>query len=245
MTVPRAVEASIADGPLAPSVGEGRGFGPPTLSFAVTGAGAEPFAAAPTLRFDLVVTSEPGVRIRSLLLNTQIRIDAARRSYATEEQVRLVELFGTAERWGETLRGFLWTHATSAVPPFEEMTTVKLLVPCTYDFDVAASKYLSGLANGDVPLELLFSGSVFYDDAAGRLQTARLSWESEARYRMPVAVWKDMIDHYFPDSSWLRLRRDAFERLYAFKADRALTSWDDAVTLLLDAAGRPVAERSR
>jgi hypothetical protein len=207
------------------------------VSFVVTGVSAEAYAAVPTLRFDVAIAAEPRVRVRSLLLNAQIRIDAARRSYESDEQARLIELFGTPDRWGKTLRSLLWTHATLAVAPFEGETIVKLLVPCTYDFEVAASKYLSGLAQGDVPLELLFSGSVFYDDGAGRLQTARLSWESEARYRMPVRVWKDVIDAYFPNTAWLRLPRETFDRLYAFKAERGLTNWSDAIDLLL--AGAP------
>lgn len=210
----------------------------PSLAFTVTNVSAESYAAAPTLRFDVAIAAERGVRVRSLLLNVQIRIDAARRAYDSDEQARLVELFGTPDRWGKTLRSLLWTHATIAVAPFEGETTVKLLVPCTYDFDVAASKFLAGIGDGDVPLELLFSGSVFYDDSDARLQTTRLSWESEARYRMPVRVWKDVIDQYFPNTAWLRLDRETFDRLYAFKASLGATSWEDAVRALLAGQSR-------
>ncbi|HEY4131270.1 MAG TPA: DUF6084 family protein [Gemmatimonadaceae bacterium] len=214
----------------------GEPLGGPALTFTVTNVSAEAYAAVPTLRFDVAIAAQANVRVRSLLLNAQIRIDAARRAYASDEQARLVELFGTPDRWGKTLRSLLWTHATLAVAPFEHETTVKLLVPCTYDFDVAASKYFAGLSDGDVPLELLFSGSVFYDDANGRLQTTRLSWESEARYRMPTRVWRDLIDQYFPNAAWLRLRRETFDRLYAFKAKRGVATWDEAIEALLDSA---------
>jgi hypothetical protein len=207
--------------------------GVPALSFAVVDAAPEPYAAVPTLRFSLAVESRDAIPIRSLLLTTQLRIGVARRSYEPREQARLVELFGTPERWRETLRSVYWTHATVVVPPFERRADVQLLVPCTYDFDVVASKYFHNVESGVAPLDFLFSGSIFYDDAAGLLKTARLSWESEAAYRLPVRVWKEMMEHYFPGGAWLRLGREAFDRLYAFKAERALPTWDQAVDALL------------
>lgn len=207
------------------------------MSFAIVDATAEPHAAVPTLRFLLAVQCEErGTSIRSLMLTSQIRIAVARRTYDAREQERLAELFGTPDRWGETLKSLYWTHATIVVPPFQERADVALLVPCTYDFDVVVAKYLSGVEHGEIPLEFLFSGSVFYDDASGRLQTARLSWEAEARYRLPVSVWKAMIEHYYPDSAWLRLRRDEFDRLYAFRAERSLQTWEQTLDALLSAA---------
>jgi hypothetical protein len=235
----------------------GAAAGVPSLAFSVVGAAAEPHAAAPTLRFDLVVESrgESGgapAAVRSLLLTTQIRIDVARRPYDRDEQARLVELFGPPERWRETLRSVYWTHATVVVPPFERRADVAVRVPCTSDFDVVAPKYFHGVQRGEVPLDFLFSGSVFYDDAAGALRTARLSWEAEAAYRLPVTVWKEMMEHYFPGAAWLRLGRDAFDRLYAFRAARALPTWDAAVDALLAGAacdgppdGKPDARRER
>lgn len=212
--------------------------GPPPLSFAVANVSAEAYAAVPTLRFDVVVTTPAETRVRSLLLNAQIRIDVASRTYADDERARLVELFGSPDRWGGTLRSLLWTQTTIAVAAFEHETTVKMFVPCTYDFDVAASKYLHALSDGEVPLELLFSGSVFYD-AAERLQSARLNWESEASCRMPLRVWENLIDLYFPGTAWLRLPREMFDRLYEFKAERGLAQWSDAIDALLNTASLP------
>ncbi len=211
----------------------------PHLSFAVVNAEAEPYAAVPTLRFMLAIESpEPHPAIRSLLLATQIRIAVARRTYDAREHARLAELFGTPDRWGETLKSLLWTHTTTVSPAFEGKTELALLVPCTCDFDIVSAKYLSGVESGDIPLDFLFSGSVFYDDADGRMQTARLSWESEARYALPVRVWKDMMNHYYPDSSWIRLRRDEYDRLYAYRAERSLQTWEHTVDALLSAASR-------
>ena len=208
----------------------------PVLDFRVEDAGALERAAVPTLRFALRIEAG-GARIQSILLHTQVQIAARRRRYDEEAEVRLYELFGEPERWGSTLRTLPWTRATLTVPPFTGATTVDLPVPCTYDFEVAASRYLDALGDGEVPLEFLFGGTVFYADADGLLKTARIAWDKEAEYRLPVQVWRRTMDHYFPNSAWLRLRKDSFDRLYAYKARNALTSWEDAVDSLLRADG--------
>jgi hypothetical protein len=136
--------------------------------------------------------------------------------------------------WGTTLRTLLWSRLTTVVPPFTGSTVVELPLVCTYDFEVAAARYLDALDDGIVPLELLFSGAVFYAGPDGRLQTVRISWESEAEYRMPVAVWRGVMDRHFPDAAWLRLGRGQFDRLLAFRSERALGSWDAAVDVLLE-----------
>ena len=158
----------------------------PSLDFAVDSAEAVRFAAAPTVLFTVRVVSDKPVR--SLALNAQIRIAPARRRYSDRDRERLVDLFGPPERWGETLRTFRWTQASVLVPPFETSTVVELAVPCTYDFEVATAKYFYGLDDGDVPLELLFSGTIFYLADGARLQTAQIPWESEAAFRLPVQV---------------------------------------------------------
>lgn len=211
----------------------------PELAISVTDAGAEPHAAVPTLRFTLDVASRNGIAIRAAIIVAQIRIAAARRPYGGEEQARLAELFGSPDRWGTTLRSLYWTHATMVLPPFEDRTGAALLVPCTYDFELIAAKYLHAVQDGYIPLDFLFSGSVFYLDDDGMLKTTRVSWDSESGYRLPVRVWKDLIDQYFPQSAWVRLRRDTFDRLYAFKAERSLPTWEDAVESLLGRTVKP------
>jgi hypothetical protein len=206
----------------------------PELAFAVEGAEVLRFAAAPTLSFRVRIDCLGGGEIRSLMLATQVRIAVTRRSYDERAQARLVELFGDPSRWGETLRSLLWTHSTLLVPPFRDGTVVEMPLSCTYDLDVAATKYFHALEDGDVPLEFLFSGTVFYAGAGG-LQTGRVPWDREAEFRLPVRLWREMMDEYFPDSGWVRLRMDSFERLRAYKARNALTSWDQAVEWLLDA----------
>jgi hypothetical protein len=189
-------------------------------------------AAAPSLRFSLGIDAQ-GAAVRSVMLDVQIRIAATQRQYDEAEQAQLGDLFGEAHRWADTLRNLLWTQATLVVPPFDGSTVVDLIVPCTYDFDVAAAKYLAGLRDGDIPLELLFSGTVFYASASGAIQINRISWNAEAGHRLPVRVWRETMDHYFPNSTWLRLDRRAFERLVAYRARHALTSWEAVVDALL------------
>jgi hypothetical protein len=207
----------------------------PALAFAVEGAHAVRYAAVPTLRFTLRVESG-GAAIRSIMLNVQLRIAANERGYDEAEQERLGELFGTPDRWATTLRGLLWTHTTLVISPFQGETVVDLDVPCTYDFDVTASKYFAALGDGEVPLELLFSGTVFYRDDADRLSVSRISWDREAPYRMPVAVWRQTMDYHFADAAWLRVERETFDRLYAYKARHTLVSWEAALGALLDRA---------
>ncbi len=211
----------------------------PQLVFAVEDAGVLEFAAVPTLSFQLRIESVGGEPIRSLSLNTQIRIAATRRRYDAAAQARLSELFGEPARWAQTLRSLLWTHTALVVPGFAGSTLVEMRVPCTYDFDVIAAKYLNALADGDVPLEFLFSGTIFYAADDGALRIARIPWDREAEYRMPVRVWKETMDHYFPGSAWLRLRKETFDRLYAYKAARALPTWEAALDALLDRGGEP------
>ncbi len=209
----------------------------PVLKLDVVDANAETYAAVPTLRFTIGVECTGGSdRVQSVMLTSQIRIAVERRTYASTEQEKLAELFGTADRWGDTLKSLYWTHATTVIPSFQQKTEFALLVPCTYDFDVVTAKYFAGLSKGEVPLDFLFSGSVFYQDDEGQLQTARLNWDVESRFRMPVSVWKEMIDHYFPNSSWLRLERDTIEKLYAFRAAHSLQTWEKTLDVLLDSA---------
>jgi hypothetical protein len=203
----------------------------PELSFAVQDAQSVRYAAVPTIAFKLRIGADRPVRW--LQLDTQIRIAATRRSYGADEAEGLLELFGPPERFGKTLRSLLWTHTTLLVPGFTGDTEVDMPMACTYDFEVTASRYLHALRGGEVPLEFLFSGTVFYTGAAGALQIGRISWNGEADFRLPVAVWRETMDRYFPNAAWLRLDRDTFDRLAAFKARRALLSWEAALDELL------------
>jgi hypothetical protein len=212
----------------------------PDLDFRVEGAEVLEYAAAPSLLFKLRVENLEEEAIRSVALNTQVRIAAAQRHYDTVEQERLLEVFGEPHRWGNTLRSLLWTHTTLQVPRFSGSTVVDMPIPCTYDLEVVAAKYFYALEDGEVPLEFLFSGTVYYVEEGGRLQIARISWEKEAEFRLPVRLWKEMMERYFPNTAWLRLHRDAFDRLYDYKVRMGLPTWEAAVEALLRASEQEV-----
>ena len=205
----------------------------PALAFSVLDAARVEHAAAPTLAFSLQVDAPPDRPIRSVLLDVQLQIAARRRRYDADAEERLLELFGPVKDWGATLRNLLWTRATLVVPSFSGSTVVDLPIPCTYDMDVLATKYLDALAGGDVPLELLFSGTVFYAGEDGRLQAARISWEEDAEYRLPVRVWRETMDHHFAGTAWLRLPKRSFDELCAYKARNAFATWEQTLDELL------------
>ena len=213
----------------------------PDLDFQICEAEPLPFAAAPMLSLRMRITNavadEP---IHTMALRCQIQIEATRRRYSAEDQQRLRDLFGEPERWAKTLRTMLWTHTSAIVGHFSGSTVVSLDVPCTFDFNIAATKYFAGLDDGEVPLCLQFSGTVFYENERGVLQVAQIPWSKEAHYRLPVQVWRDMMDLYYPNTAWLCLRRDVFERIYDFKIQRGLPTWEQAVEQLLESAEEKV-----
>lgn len=203
----------------------------PQLAFAIEDGGVLEYAAVPTLRFGLRV--ESSAPVRSLALNVQVRIAATRRPYSEEERDGLVELFGGPGDWGRNLRSLHWTNLAVQVGPFTDTTLVELPITCTYDLEVTASRYFRGLADGEVPLEFLFGGTVFFAGGDGRLQVRPISWNQEAEFRLPVSAWREMIDRHFPGHAWLRLERAAFDRLYAYRARNTLLSWEETVDSLL------------
>lgn len=207
----------------------------PEVSFTVEDADVVRHAAVPTLGFRLRVDAGDA-RIRSLSLDAQVRIAAADRRYDDEEKGRLYELFGAPSEWGRSLRTLLWTRARLVVPSFEGATTTELAVPCTYDFEVTASKYLHAVREGDVPLEILFSGTVFFASGAG-LRAVRLPWDREARFRMPAELWHEAMRRYFPNRAWIRLAHDEFEALLAYRRREGLPNWERTVRDLLERAG--------
>lgn len=207
-----------------------------SLRFEILWARPDPYAAVPTLLFGLRITETDGHPVHALALRAQVRIEPQRRTYSPEEEERLFELFGETPRWGDTLRPFLWMHASMMVSAFSGSTEVDFPLTCTYDFEVAGAKYLHALGNGEVPLILLFNGTVF-GQRGSSFQAVPLSWESEASYRMPVATWRALMDAYFPASGWIRLRRDTLDELQRFRVGRALPTWEQAIEALLKEEG--------
>ena len=208
----------------------------PELGFQVEEATVVPFATAPSLAFKLRITNHPASEnIHTIALRCQILLDVTRRRYSPEEQKRMLDLFGEPERWSQTLRNLLWTHVNVVVPGFKESTIVELPVPCTFDFNVAATKYFAGLQEGDIPLLLQFSGTVFYAQPDGLLQVSPISWQHESKFRLPVKIWRAMMDAYYPNSAWLCLRRDVFDRLNQYKMQHGIPTWEALIDAVVPA----------
>jgi hypothetical protein len=208
----------------------------PDLQLSIEGAEVVQYAAAPLLAFKVRIANSPAEEtVHTVALRAQIQLEVNRRKYDAHEQSRLADLFGEPDRWGQTLRSMLWTHASVVVPRFNGSVIADIQVPCTFDFNVAATKYFHGVTGGDLPLCFQFSGTVFYQGADGPLQIAPISWDKEAKYRLSVKVWKDLIDLYYPNSAWLALRKDVFERLYQFKVREGIPTWEEAIERALAA----------
>jgi hypothetical protein len=208
----------------------------PDLDFKMVGAEVVKFSASPQIAFKLQITNaHPAETIHSVALRGQIQIEVTRRRYTPEDQQKLRDLFGEPERWSQTLKTLLWTHVSVNAPPFQGTTLIDLPVPCSFDFNVGATKYFHGLGDGDVPLCVMFSGTVFYSQDGGTMQVAPISWDKEARFRLPVKVWRDMMETYYPQSAWICLRRDVFERLYDYKVRHGIPTWEQALESMLEA----------
>jgi hypothetical protein len=206
---------------------------PPEVEFAVLGARPVKYAAAPMLALDLEVTETAGRQVYMLALSVQLMIEPARRAYDDAAHERLVELFGAPERWAVTTRSLVWAALDVVVPAFTGRTTVTVPLACHFDLELAAAKYLHSLTDGEAPLALHFNGMVYYPRADGGLQIVLLPWSNSIGFRMPVRVWHETIEHYYPGTGWVGLRSETLQALQRAKLARGLATLDDTVTALL------------
>jgi hypothetical protein len=204
------------------------------LQFRVTGVDIQPFSATPLLSFQVHIShAHPNISIHAISLRSQIYIAATRRIHTPEQQGRLTEVFGEPERWSDTLRNLLWIHASINVPAFKQSTMVDLNIPCSYDFNIAATKYFYALDEGEIPLLFIFSGTVFYTELDGSVQIGPITWNKEAFFEMPTAVWLELMERYYPNQTWLHIRKPVFERLYQYRLQHGFTSWEQVLEHLL------------
>jgi hypothetical protein len=204
------------------------------VTFAVVDVAPEPYAATPVLIARLDVRASGDEPVHAIALRAQVRIEPLRRGYSDDEAAGLTDLFGPRERWASTQRTFLWQHCVAMVPGFTGLTQISLPLACTYDFEVTAAKYLHALRDGRVPLQFLFSGTVFVRGERG-FAVQQVPWDCEDHYDMPVSVWRDLIRQHYPSSGWVRLGHDAVTALAAYKASHGLLDFDEAVAALLAA----------
>lgn len=211
------------------------------LRFACVGARPEPFAAAPALLLTLRLSEHTGRRVHSVALRCQIRIEPRGRTYTPAEQASLVDLFGEPSRWGDTLNPLQLATIGTTVLGFTGTIETDLVVPLTYDLDIAATKYFHGLdpqagAQRDVPLLLLFSGTVYYQGDDG-VQLGLVDWHAEAPFKLPVSTWRATMDEHHPEATWIRVTHSTLDALSAYRSDRVIPTWDDTFEQLLKEAG--------
>ena len=206
-----------------------------TLAFTCTGSQPEPYAAAPTIRLDLRVDDGTGRRVHSIALRVQVRMDPRGRRYSESETARLTDLFGEPHRWGETLNPLQLATVGSTLAGFTGETTAVITVPLTYDLDIAATKFCHGLADGEIPLLLLFAGTVYYQGDTG-VQVGPVPWSEEAPFRLPVATWRAAMDDHYPGSTFIRLSRETVDALSAYRSKHVITTWDETLERLLKEA---------
>jgi hypothetical protein len=211
------------------------------LVFDCTGARAERYAMVPTFTLALRISETSGQPVSAIALRCQIRIEPVKRRYSDAEAERLHDLFGDTRRWADTLKPLQFTTVSAMVPGFTGSTSLELPISTSYDLEIGATRYFASLDGGDIPLLLLFSGTVFAV-TDGRMQVQQVPWSKEAPFRLPVSVWREAIDAHFPGSAWLRCSRDTLDALSEYKARNALPTWDATLTALLKRAADETSE---
>lgn len=209
----------------------------PDLKFEIISSRVKEYAAIPTLVFGLQITNNAEhEEVYAVALKCQIIIEAVKRRYDEETKDRLYELFGDAARWHETLRTTFWQIVTVPVSRFTGKTVVEINVPCSEDQGLAAGKYFYAVRDETVPLAFLFSGTLFYKDAGGHLQVMLVPWEKEAFCKMPAALWQQMMDMYYPNSRWVQVKKDVYDRLVSYKAQSKFPTLENCLEHILDKA---------
>lgn len=207
----------------------------PDLNFEMLSAKVKPFAAVPTLVFNLQVSNQiAGEEVYAAGLKCQVIIEATKRQYSAEDKENLREVFGEPKRWEETVKGLYWTTVTVPVPRFTGKTEIEVEIGCCEDHIAAAGKYFYSVKEGDIPLAFLFSGTLFYKGENEQLQITQISWEKEAAFKMSGGLWQEMMDTYFPNSRWITLRNDIFDKLYQYKASHSFATLEQCIETLIE-----------
>jgi hypothetical protein len=205
------------------------------LVFDCVGARADRYAITPQMSLVLRIAETSGQKVEAIALRCQIRIEPTKRRYTDAEAERLNDLFGDTQRWADTLKPLQFTTVSVMVPGFTGSTEAELPLMLSYDLEIGSTRYFAGLEGGEIPLLLLFSGTVF-TTVDGKMQAQQVPWSKEASYRLPVSVWREAIDMHFPDSAWIRMSLRTMDELQRFKNRQALPTWDATIAALLATA---------
>ena len=156
------------------------------LTFDCIGTKVDRYAVVPALSLVLRISETSAQRIEAIALRCQIRIEPARRRYSAAEAQRLNDLFGDTERWADTLRPLQFSTVATMVPGFSGAIEIELPVTFTYDLEVGSARYFDSLEAGEIPLLLLFSGTVF-TVVDGRIQVQQVPLNSSSNGISPAS----------------------------------------------------------
>jgi hypothetical protein len=198
---------------------------------------AEPVARSvePALRFKGTISDASGRPVHTIALSATVVVEPGKRSYSPGERDRLVELFGGPERWASTTGAFRWASTGAMVHGFVGEGEFELVVPVSYDLEIASAKYFGALdEGGTVPLRFHFNGSILYDREDGRVQTVLVPWDRSERFDMPVDAWMRLSAEHHPYRGWVPLHTDTVARIEKLKAEMAAPTFDACVSELID-----------
>jgi hypothetical protein len=202
------------------------------LVFDCVEARADRYSAVPAMTLRLRISETSGAPVSAIALRCQIRIEPQRRRYSAAEAAALHDLFGDTDRWADTVKPIQLATLSTMVPSFTGSIDHDLPLPCTYDLEIASTKYFSALEDGAIPLLLLYSGTVFAV-ADGRMVVQQVPWSKESSFPLPVPVWRETVGLHFPDSAWFRVSLDTMAALRQYKSRNALPTWDSTLAALL------------
>src|SRR5579871_2644588 len=169
----------------------------PDLTFAVERVSPVVHAVSPQMIFHVRIVNAGVERINAIVLDCKLHIEPPRRPPSAQANDRLEELFGEPSHWADSAQSMPWARATAVVAPFAGSTRCDLEVPCSFDFNVAATKYFYGLDASSAPLRAEFSGTVFCDGKAIPIPPGK-----QVRFGLPSRAWTDLMDAYYPHSVW-------------------------------------------
>ncbi len=200
---------------------------------------AEPVARSvePALSFKGTITDASQRPVYLIALTAIVVVEPGKRSYAPGERERLMELFGGPERWASTTGAFRWAATSAMVHGFTGEGEFELVVPVSYDLEIASAKYFGALdEGGTVPLRFHFNGSILYERGDGRVQTTPVPWDRSERFEMPMEAWTTAHRRAPPLRNWVPLHSETVSRIEDLKAKMGAPTFDDAVTRIIDRA---------
>ena len=207
---------------------------PPDPEFEILGAEPVLYSAAPMVNFAAHVTEPEGREVYTIALKAQIMMEPAKRAYDADTKKRLIELFGSPDRWATTTQPFLLAEVDLLVPAFTGATAFRIPLTASYDLELSAAKYIYSLPDGHVPLSFNFTGTIFYRAGDGRMQIVQVPWDCSAQFSLPVSVWRETITHHYPEGGWLALGTQTLDALSARKVALGLPTFDATIAALLE-----------